>query len=128
ETVLKEGADFEAHLHSSDSAIGRRVDVLVRGRSEGAVHETPAGFTVEELQGYSPLVAGQSRLFQDTVRRLIVLQEWGSLETVASLLNEALDKAVSQLLAKGTQGGGLTFTEVFRRLRESLYAAGRELV
>jgi hypothetical protein len=128
ETILAEGADFETYLHSQDSAIGRRVAVLVEGRPEDRVHEVPAGFSVEELASYSPRVAGQSQKFQDVVRRLVVKQEWGSLEAAAALLNDALDRGVSELIAKGTQGRGLTFTEVFRRLRESLHVAGRELV
>jgi Cdc6-like AAA superfamily ATPase len=128
ETILSEGAGVERHHHSDASAIGRRVAVLVEGRPEGNVHEAPTGFTVEELQRYVPLAAGQSQEFTVAVRSLIVKQEWGTHETVAGLMNEALDRAVAELIAKGTQSRGLTFTEVFRRLRESLYRADRELV
>jgi hypothetical protein len=128
ETILTEGSDFETYLHSQDSAIGRRVAVLVEGRPEERVHEVPAGFSADEVASYSPRVSGQSQKFQDAVRRLVSKQEWGSLELAASLLDEALDRAVSELIAKGTQARGLTFTEVFRRLRESLHAGGKELL
>src|SRR5262249_41366664 len=89
DTILHGDAAFQRHLHSDDSAIGRRVAVLVEGRPEEAVHETPTGFTEEELKGYSPLAAGQSQEFVTAVRRAIVKEEWGSREMLAALLNEA---------------------------------------
>lgn len=127
QTVVIEGGALVEYFASAESAIGRRALRFV-DRSTDEPTADDGGFTVEELEGLNELTRlGPSRPFADAVRRLIVHKQHGDLEAGVRTLNWALDQAVAEQTASGGEGRP-TLNVVFRRLRESLQRAGKQLV
>jgi hypothetical protein len=125
-TIVIEGGELVDYFASVDSAVGRRARRFVAEDDSDELAED-SGFTVDELEGLNDLCRqGASTPFVDAVRRLVVHRSHGELETALRLMNWALDKAVAAQMEAGGQGRP-TLNVVFRRLRESLQRAGREL-
>lgn len=127
QTVIIEGGELVEYFASSESAVGRRALKFV-DRSNDDITLDDRGFTAEELEGLNELSRlGPSRPFVDAIRRLVVHKQHGDLDVPARILNWALDQAVAEQTASSGEGRP-TLNVVFRRLRESLQRAGKELV
>ena len=126
-TIVIEGGELVDYFASEESAVGRRARRFVdRDDSEEPPEDT--GFTHDELEGLSDLCRlGASTPFVEAVRRLVVNKNYGDPDAALRALNWALDQAVAEQMDSGAQGRP-TLNVVFRRLRESLQRAGKELV
>lgn len=127
QTIVIEGGRLVEYFASPDSAVGRRAMRFVeRPAADASIDDS--GFTVDEIEGMKELTRlGPSRPFGEAVRRLAVHKQHGDLEIAARTLNWALDQAVAEQTASAAEGRP-TLNVVFRRLRESLQRAGKELV
>jgi hypothetical protein len=126
-TIVIEGGELVDYYASPESAIGRRAMRFVDSRDSDEKIDD-AGFTLDELDGLRELSRlGTSSPFTEAVRRLVVHKKYGELDAALRALNWALDQAVAEQMVSGAQGRP-TLNVVFRRLRESLQRAGKELV
>ena len=119
--LLVDGGALKDLLKSEESAIGRRVRLLMKGREGEDVTLSAPGFQPDELIALNGISAKQTERFRSALRRIVFDKEFGDLNLVAARLNEALDLAVSELLQRGGGVQGLSFGGVLRQLRESLY-------
>jgi hypothetical protein len=123
--LLLEGGDAGDYLASERSAVGRKALDLVDGRPMG--EERSAAFSQSEFAELNAVSRNQSVRFKNAIRA-ITTGAHGDQASIARQIDAAIEVAVAALLQRSGGAQGLSFGGVLRMLRESLHAAGRELV